>query len=60
MARSLAMNLPGLDDVEVIADLMRSLNSQGSLLRELFQVITEDPTLERYDLSSNGDPDHLQ
>lgn len=60
MGLCLLVASPRLDDIEVIADLMRSLNSQSSLLRDLFQVITADPTLEKRDLSPDGDPDHLQ
>ena len=49
-----------LDDVQAVADLMRSRNSQGGRLRDLLQVITGDSTPEDDDPSVDGDPDGAQ
>src|SRR5271165_400624 len=49
-----------LDDLQVVADLLRSRNSQRGRLRELFQVITGDSSAEDDDPSVDGDPDDAQ
>ena len=60
MCASLLVVSVWLDDVQVVADLMRSRNSQGGRLRDLFQVITGDSTPEDDDPSVDGDPDGAQ
>ena len=50
-----------MDDVQAVADLMRSRNSQGGRLRDLLQVITGDSTREGSTTRAlDGDPDDAQ
>jgi hypothetical protein len=49
-----------LDDVQAVADLMRSRNSQDGRLRDLLQVITGDATPEDDDPRVDRDLDGAQ